>query len=106
GIWTRGFAGGIPWRRRARQALWRRSAARDGRSLALPTGQRRPVQAEKSLNERNALAPRRRNADQVVGRTVAALSSFTVFARSSRTNRSNCSTLIGCGWTPSFASLS
>jgi PAS domain-containing protein len=35
----------------------------------------------------------------------ASLASFTVAATSSRTNRSNCSTLIGCGWTPSFASL-
>src|SRR5262249_51288728 len=54
-IWTRGSAGGIPRRGRARQALWCRSAARDGRSLALPAGQRRPVQAEKNLNERSAL---------------------------------------------------
>jgi len=79
---------------------------RDGRSLALSAGQRHPVEAEKNLAERSVLDLQGPIADQFVGRMFASLASFTVAATSSRTNRSNCSTLIGCGWTPSFASLS
>src|SRR5712671_4404351 len=59
-----------------------------------------------SSAEKTPLVRQARRECQFVGTILASLASFTVAAISSWKNRSNCATLIGCGSTPSFASLS